>query len=416
MKILITSDLFEATINGVVTSVKNLERELTAQGHEVKILTVSNSCVSYQKENVYYIMSVPSGIYPDIRIPVSRGNEYVRELIAWKPDVIHSQCEFFTFGYAKRIAKETCAVLLHTYHTLYEQYTEYIPIGKSIGRAALGNWMRMRLKPVNMIIAPTKKVEKMLREYEMEQDITVIPSGIEIQKFMEKENNIVSKEIREKYGIEEEKKVILSLGRLGFEKRIEELLFGMQEILKTRKDVILMIVGGGPARESLEKTARELGIEASVRFTGMVLPEETKDYYQMADIFACASTSETQGLTYIEAMASGLPLVCRKDDCLDGVLEEGKNGFTYETLEEFAAGIVTLINQKNVYENAVIRSRQIAEEFGTKRFGTRVESCYYHTLLKRRYEEYESFVICKEQAGRFKERCWARYGHARRIS
>ncbi len=284
----------------------------------------------------------------------------------------------------------------------------------------------------------------------------------------------------------------------------------MQELLKTRKEVILMIVGGGPARESLEKTAREFGIEGSVRFTGMVLPEETKDYYQMADIFACASTSETQGLTYIEAMASGLPLVsvrftgmvlpeetkdyyqmadifacastsetqgltyieamasglplvcrkddcldgvleegdyyqmadifacastsetqgltyieamasglplvCRKDDCLDGVLEEGENGFAYETLEEFAAGIVTLLDRENVYENAVRRSRQIAEEFGTKRFGARVESCYYHTLLKRRYEEYESFVICKEQAGRFKERCWARYGHARRIS
>ena len=334
MKILITSDLFEATINGVVTSVKNLERELTAQGHEVKILTVSNSCVSYRKENVYYIMSVPSGIYPDIRIPVSRGSEYVRELIAWKPDVIHSQCEFFTFGYAKRIAKETGAVLLHTYHTLYEQYTEYVPIGKSIGRAALGNWMRMRLKPVNMIIAPTKKVEKTLREYEMEQDITVIPSGIEIQKFMEKENNIVSKAIREKYGIEEEKKVILSLGRLGFEKRIEELLFGMQELLKTRKEVILMIVGGGPARESLEKTAREFGIEGSVRFTGMVLPEETKDYYQMADIFACASTSETQGLTYIEAMASGLLLpagktivwmVCWKREKMDLLMRHWKN-------------------------------------------------------------------------------------------
>ena len=104
-----------------------------------------------------------------------------------------------------------------------------------------------------MIIAPTKKVEKTLREYEMEQDITVIPSGIEIQKFMEKENNIVSKAIREKYGIEEEKKVILSLGRLGFEKRIEELLFGMQELLKTRKEVILMIVEGGPAEISSRK-------------------------------------------------------------------------------------------------------------------------------------------------------------------
>lgn len=81
--------------------------------------------------------------------------------------------------------------------------------------------------------------------------------------------------------------------------------------------MILMIVGGGPARESLEKTARELGIEGSVRFTGMVLPEETKDYYQMADIFVCASTSETQGLTYIEAMAKR-PSSCLQERRLSG--------------------------------------------------------------------------------------------------
>ena len=130
MKILITTDLFRPAINGVVTSVLNLERELEKNGHEVKILAVSDTCSTYQMENVYYIRSVPAKIYPDVRIPVSRGRAYVQEIIEWNPDVIHSQCEFFSFGFAKRIARKTGAILLHTYHTLYEQYTEYVPFWK----------------------------------------------------------------------------------------------------------------------------------------------------------------------------------------------------------------------------------------------------------------------------------------------
>ena len=183
MKILITSDLFDSTINGVVTSVKNLEKELTGKGHEVRILTVSDRHDSYRKGNVYYMKSVPAKIYPDIRIPVSRCTDYVEELIAWNPDVVHSQCEFFSYGYAKKIAKASNAVLIHTYHTLYEQYTEYVPVGKNLSRAALSKWIKLRLRGVNTIIAPTKKVERTLLEYEMENEIRVIPSGIQIDRW-----------------------------------------------------------------------------------------------------------------------------------------------------------------------------------------------------------------------------------------
>ena len=165
MKVLITSDLFDSTINGVVTSVKNLEKELAKQGHEVRILTVSDQYASYQKDNVYYMKSVPAKIYPDIRIPVSKCTDYIEELIRWKPDVVHSQCEFFSFGYAKKIVKATGAVFIHTYHTLYEQYTEYVPIGKTLSRAALGKWIKLRLRNVDTIIAPTKKVEYTLLEF-----------------------------------------------------------------------------------------------------------------------------------------------------------------------------------------------------------------------------------------------------------
>ena len=329
MKVLITSDLFDSTINGVVTSVKNLEKELAKQGHEVRILTVSDQYASYQKDNVYYMKSVPAKIYPDIRIPVSKCTDYIEELIRWKPDVVHSQCEFFSFGYAKKIVKATGAVFIHTYHTLYEQYTEYVPIGKTLSRAALGKWIKLRLRNVDTIIAPTKKVEYALLEYGMENNIQIIPSGIQIDRFFKKQETEMTKRLKEKYQIPEDKTVLLSLGRLGFEKQIDELLRGMKALLSKRQDVVLLIVGGGPARGSLEQLAKELGIERSVRFAGMVNPNEVADYYKLGDIFTCASTSETQGLTYIEAMASGLPLVCRKDPCLYGVLEEGGNGYSY---------------------------------------------------------------------------------------
>ena len=161
----------------------------------------------------------------------------------------------------------------------------------------------------------------------------------------------------------------------GFEKQIDELLRGMKALLSKRQDVVLLIVGGGPARGSLEQLAKELGIERSVQFAGMVNPNEVADYYKLGDIFTCASTSETQGLTYIEAMASGLPLVCRKDPCLYGVLEEGGNGYSYESIGQFVSGVERLLDEKEIFENARQHSRKIAEEYGTKRFGKRVESC-----------------------------------------
>lgn len=416
MKILITSDLFEPTINGVVTSVKNLEKELKKRGHEVRILTVSDKLASYRKGNVYYVMSVPAKIYPDIRIPISRGRDYVKELIAWKPDIVHSQCEFFSFGFAKKIARASGAALIHTYHTLYEQYTEYVPIGKNLSREALGKWMKARLRNVDTIIAPTEKVERTLLEYEMRNRVIVIPTGIRIDQFAKSENTEAVRDIREDCEIPEGKTVLLSLGRLGFEKRIDELLDGVRLLTEQKFDCVLLIVGGGPAEAYLKERVKELELESVVKFTGMVKPEKVADYYKAGDVFVCASTSETQGLTYIEAMASGLPLVCRKDPCLCGVLEEGGNGYFYETLEQFAGGIEKLYESREMFEKACRYSRKQAERFGTEQFGIRVEWTYEKALLERECERNESVVVCKEPEYRFKKWCGTGHAHAGRFS
>lgn len=400
MKILITTDLFKPTINGVVTSVLNLERELKEQGHEVRILTVSADNHSYKEENVYYIKSVPSHIYPEVRIPVSRAAAFVEELTAWQPDVVHSQCEFFSYGFAKRIAAASGAKLVHTYHTLYEQYTEYIPIGKQLGQAVLGKWMKARLQHVDMIIAPTKKVEKTLCEYGMNQEIRVIPTGIRLEKFQEKIPEKETEELRKTYGFRKEDKILLSLGRLGYEKRVDELLCGMKEITKTEEQIRLLIVGDGPARQSLEALTKELELEAYVRFAGMVKPEEVRKFYQLGDVFVCASTSETQGLTYIEAAASGLPLICRKDACLYGVLEEGGNGFSYSNIYRFAKYVREYGKDEGWLMSAGEHGRKIAKKYGTDAFGKNVLSLYKEMGMKGEYDRNESVIVCEKSEGR----------------
>lgn len=415
MKILITTDLFKPTINGVVTSVLNLEKELKAAGHEVRILTMSDRCSSYRDENVYYIRSVSGDVfYPDVRIPVSRGEEYVEELIRWQPDVVHSQCEFFSFGYARRIAKAADARLVHTYHTLYEQYTEYVPIGKTLSRAALGCLMRFRLKGVDRIVAPTEKVEQTLREYGIGLDIDIIPSGICLERFRQDISEETIAKLKQQYNIPPDKKVLLSLGRLGAEKRIDELIRGMKKLSEKRSDIILVIVGDGPARSELECLVKELGVEDFVRFTGMAKPEDVPKYYRLGDVFVCASTSETQGLTYIEAAASGLTLLCRKDQCLNGVLDDGKNGYAYETLEELADRAEEIIDNPFFEKRAKVHNKIVAAKYDTETFGEKIEACYENALGE--VEDYESFVICEEQEDRIKKWSRACYGYARRVS
>ena len=151
------------------------------------------------------------------------------------------------------------------------------------------------------------------------------------------------------------------------------------EARKTNGDLKFLIVGDGPAREDLEKQAEEQEIAEHVIFTGMVPPGEVQNYYQLGDVFVSASTSETQGLTYIEAAANGLPLLCRQDDCLADVLQEGENGYEYTSAEEFLNAIDAVMDPA-WREAASKRSEEIAASFDKKAFGEAIENIYESVL------------------------------------
>ena len=378
MKILITTDLYTTNTNGVVTSVRNLMEELTKKGHEVRVLTVSEKLKSRREDNIYYMKSLPLGaIYPDVRMPVSHyHHRFIKELIKWKPDLIHSQCEFFSYQYATYISRKTGAPIVHTYHTLYEQYVTYIFPSQRIGAFFVGKLSKYRLRKADAVVAPTAKVENVLKNYGLHNPIHVVPSGIALEQHKQRITEEERRRRRNALGIPEDALVLLNLGRLGTEKNLTEVveLFAMARAQNDK--LMLLIVGGGPAREELEERAAQLGIRDHVVLTGMVPPEDVHAYYQLGDVFVSASTSETQGLTYVEAAANGLPLLCRKDPCLEGVLVDGKNGWEYEAEQEFCDIIDAILHNPAQRQAAGSQSEQIAAAFDKGSFAEKIEDIY----------------------------------------
>lgn len=379
MKVLITTDLYTTATNGVVTSVRNLSRELEEAGNEVKILTLSDTVHSHREGNIYYIHSMPLKVYPDVRMPLPRSShsqKLLKEIIQWKPDIIHSQCEFFSFHYARRIAKRTGAPLVHTYHTQYEQYVSYVLPGRWTGEFLAKTFSRVRLKKVDIIIAPTAKMKQVLEDYGVKNNIEIVPSGICLQQHQGRMTQEERERMRQLLGIPQEHRVVLNLGRLGTEKNLDEVvrLFALQ--LQRQPNLTLLIVGDGPAREKLYQQVKELGIGDHVIFTGMVEPDQVQKYYQLGDVFVSASTSETQGLTYIEAAANGLPLVCREDPCLEGVIAQGENGYTYRSPDEFLDEMDKVLADPDWCVCAGQKSEQIASAYGREQFAQNIQAVY----------------------------------------
>jgi len=383
MKILITTDWYVPVINGVVTSVINLETELRRMGHDVRILTLSRDRSSHHIGDVYYIQSFNiDKIYPNARGTYHYYDKFVNEIIEWKPDVVHSQCELISFPFAKKVARKCMAPLIHTYHTIYEDYTHYFSFDKTIGRKAVEICSKRLLMKVDSVVVPSDKIRELLSLYGVTNPIYTIPTGIRLDTFGQK----ISSEERIRYktelGILPGNKVLISLGRVAKEKNILEIV---NYVKRMRGDITLLIVGDGPYLRELQELVKSSSMEKRVVFTGMIEPEEVYKYYQLGDVFVCASNSETQGLTYIEALASGLPAVCRKDLCLKEVIYNDENGFLYENYIEFESAIEGVLKSEESYQRMSEKAIEVSQKFSTHTFAETMEELYLSEIYKRKF-------------------------------
>jgi len=273
---------------------------------------------------------------------------------------------------------------VHTYHTVYEDFTHYFSPSVRFGRLMAAAFSRRILSAAQAVIVPTEKISALLQGYGVAQPIAVIPSGLALGQFQVRPGKAERDAARRRLGFAEEDRVLLFLGRLAQEKNLEELLKFM---VRQSSRVKLLLVGDGPYRGRLTDAVRELHLEDRVVFAGMVRPEEVARYYALGDVFVSASRSETQGLTYVEAMAAGLPPLCRDDPCLAEMIRDGVNGFHYRSEAEFDAKLERLLEDEPFRRAMAAAARETAfGRFSAEKFAAGVLAEYRDLLNSARAE------------------------------
>ncbi|MCR5732576.1 MAG: glycosyltransferase [Sphaerochaetaceae bacterium] len=376
MKILLTCDRYFPAINGVTTSVMNLKKALEKKGHEVKVVTLSESHDTKISNDVIYIGSHNAGyVYPDVRAKVHPQKESIEPILSWHPDIIHVNTEFSTFLYARKIAKMTKTPMVLTYHTDYEDYVHYVHLPKLLGHPIIKRGIKFVTNRMEAVIAPTEKTKKILEGYHITKRIDVIPTGLDLERYKIEPTEAELDEIRERHGIKKNTFSIIFVGRMGKEKNIGLVI----DYLSRFKDYDFQFigVGDGPDFGEIKEHVKRSAIKDRTFFTGMVAQEDIAKYYRLGDLFVSASQSETQGLTYIEALAAGVPILCKYDHCLDGVVEQGKNGWTFEKEEEFREYLDIIISdRKKAKEMGQYAAEMAFKKFSSEIFAEKILDVY----------------------------------------
>lgn len=384
MKIGLFTEAYFPIISGVSVSVNILKKELEKLGHDVVVLTLTHPNAG-EEPGVYRFKGTAlpmkgMGEYSIAKVTKSK----IQKVIDMNLDVIHCHTEFTMGRLGRKVARKTNVPIVHTYHTMYDDYLHFI--SKTLKRPLrFGSkyYFRSFANSADEVIFPTIKVKATFDKYGYNKSYHIIPTGIYIDRF--RKINYKRKEIKRlkaTLGINEDEKVLLFLGRLSIEKNIQELITQFKKLHEIHPKTKLVIAGGGPDGDKFKKQVSNLGLEDNVVFTGMIPPNEVGFYYQVGDMFANFSTTETQGLTYIEALASGLPLLVKWDSNLEGVLEQDINGVSFQEDDEFVEAYERLTSNKVKFQKITNNTTKTIDKFSARNYALNVEKVYNKLLKK----------------------------------
>ena len=358
MRIGLFTDTYPPYINGVSTSVQMLENALKKKGHKVFIVTVNPDDMTYQydeQQNIIRIPGIPTGIY-DYRLTSPYSIKAVNKIKEWDLDVIHSHTEYGIGLFARVIGKQFDIPVVHTYHTMYEDYVHYITKGHfdEAGKKFIQYYTKFCCDKENISI-----------------DIL---------------NNL-----KTELGLKNNDLVLLFVGRIAAEKNIEFLINNHSQILKKNKNVKLLIVGDGPDLDKYKKLCKKNNIEDKVVFVGKVHWEDIPLYYNIANIFVTASHTETQGLTIVEAMAASIPVVALDDESFRNTVIDGLTGYLFKNKKEYINRMIELVSDKEKRINMGNQGRVNSEAYSSKYFAERILHVYELALKGRPLKRDKTF-------------------------
>jgi 1,2-diacylglycerol 3-alpha-glucosyltransferase len=344
VRILMISDVYFPRVNGVSTSIQTFRREFQALGHQVMLIAPSYGDDRPDEA----IIRVPSRVLivdrEDRMMKITRVTRLEERLHQQDFDLVHVQTPFVAHHTGLRLSRRLGLRRVETYHTFFEEYLQYYApvVPKRWLRFAARRLSSWQCNRMDAVIVPSEAMLAHLRGYGVNTPGTIIPTGIRLEDF----DGCDRQSFRRVYGIAPDRRVMLFVGRVAFEKNVEFLLHVAKRVLEKIPDALLVIAGEGPAERSSHRRARELGVGDHVMFVGYLSREDAlMECYRAADVFVFASRTETQGLVLLEAMALGVPVVSTAVMGTRDVLKAGQGGIVAEEDEDdFARKVVRVLS------------------------------------------------------------------------
>jgi glycosyltransferase involved in cell wall biosynthesis len=363
----------------VARSVEAFMAEYQKLGHDVLVVAPVFEGMPKKEANVIRVPAIQKFNGSDFSVRLPIPGFLFPSLDRFRPDVVHSHHPFLLADTALRVAALRNVPLVFTHHTMYEQYTHYVPGDSPALKRFVVELCTGYANLCDQVIAPSESIASILCEQGVKVPIVVIPTGVDIQRFAQGDGV----KFRKAMGIPSDAFVVGHLGRLAPEKNLMFLCEGVAAFLKKNKNAYFLVVGVGPLEEEIRGLFKKEAMAARLHQVGILRGRELADAYHAMDLFAFASRSETQGMVLTEAMAAGVPAVAVDAPGVREVLIDGYNGrlLSTEDIREFVSTLSWFASlsamERKVYSAG---ARETAERFSLARSAAKALDLYRYLL------------------------------------
>ncbi len=341
MNILMMTNTYMPLVGGLERSVREFSQAYRRRGHRVLVAAPMFEGAPKREEGVLRVPAIEHvrGTEFSLKLPVPPS--LMRALVTFHPDIIHAHHPFLMGNTALRLAHTHRVPLVFTHHTLFEQYTHYLPADSPVIERFILELATGFANLCDLVFAPSHSVEILLRERGVTTPVEVVPTGVAVARFARGSGQSA----RTKLTLPKDAFVVGHVGRLSPEKNLGFLAHAVARFLSRQASAYWLVVGGGPLEDEIQQICRDAGVADRLRMAGTLTSQALIDAYHAMDVFAFASKSETQGLVVAEAMAAGLPVVAIDAPGVRDVVEDGRNGrlLPDENAEAFAQALESLM-------------------------------------------------------------------------
>lgn len=381
MKIAMFTNTYLPHVGGVANSVQQFADGYRRRGHRVLVVapTYEEECPEDEEENVVRVPALKNIQESNFSLALPVTPQLTRALDRFQPELLHSHHPYIIGDTALRLSASQELPLVFTYHTMYEHYTHYSPVAPRRLKEFIIELATGYADLCSRVIAPSQSVAEILRERGVTTPISVIPTGVEMERFADGDGE----SIRAEYDVPLDAHVIGYVGRLAQEKNLDFLSTALTTYLAQDDSAHALMVGEGDARSKIEGIFARAKVSERLHMTGTLTGQEVVDAYHAMDVFAFASLTETQGMALAEALAAGCPVVALDAPGAREIIRDAQNGRLVpdQDAEDFTRALGAVVEEaRNAPEELAKRCRNSVEDYRSERCIERALDLYADLL------------------------------------